>query len=560
VLATGLVTAALSVATPAFAASCSDDGAVLTVDLDRRDRVTVSRTHDGAVHVTDAGGATPESCPDVSLNDVTLIRVQADALRNDSEQVVLDVSNGGFVDSLGRQVGLSVDLGQQGTDRLVVQGGDAGDVLTVLDGGVDLTADGVSGSDVTTNDVETYELRGNDGDDELTGGVGDDVLAGGSGDNALVGGDGQDTVDYSDAFVAVDANLGTGEAAGAGIDTLDGIENLVGTPLDDSLAGDNNDNLIDAGDGDDLIRGFAGRDRLRGGSGDDTVHGNLDSDSIDGQAGSDTLHGDEGGDGIDGGSGEDTLDGGESNDVLDGGGAIDLLFGDSGADRLRAGDGDDELYGDEGGDTLDGQDGADVGFGGTGSDSILGSEGDDDAHGGTGADTLRGGFGADTLRGGEDSDQIAGQRGDDDLQGGAGTDTVSFRGARTGVTVSLAAGEASGDGADVLSDLENVKGSDHADHLRGDGFANVLRGGSGGDWLSGGDGNDGEYGESGNDWLDQGRAPNGGDMLSGGSGSHDVVDPSHRAHRFRVVRDGVSNDGQRGEHDNVQSDIDVIHH
>jgi Ca2+-binding RTX toxin-like protein len=162
------------------------------------------------------------------------------------------------------------------------------------------------------------------------------------------------------------------------------------------------------------------------------------------------------------------------------------------------------------------------------------------------------------LNAGDSSDRLNGHRGDDVLRGAAGNDTASFDGSLFGVTASLVDGAASGDGADALTDIENLSGSHLADSLKGDRFRNQLRGGRGADELAGGFGNDREFGDGGNDVLDQGLARNGGDILSGGDGRRDVVDYSARSHRVRVTRDGSGNDGERREHDTVLRDIDRV--
>ena len=61
------------------------------------------------------------------------------------------------------------------------------------------------------------------------------------GDDTYIGGDGVDGISFSYTNVAngVKADLLTGIATGHGTDTLDGIENLSGTPYRDTLLGDN---------------------------------------------------------------------------------------------------------------------------------------------------------------------------------------------------------------------------------------------------------------------------------------------------------------------------------
>ena len=124
-------------------------------------------------------------------------------------------------------------------------------------------------------------------------------------------------------------------------------------------------------------------------------------------------------------------------------------------------------------------------------DVIGGLGGVDTINGLGGNDNLNGGSGNDALNGGDGDDILIGALGNDALNGGAGVDTADYAGAGAGVTVSLAAGTASGGaGSDALSLVENVTGSAHADTLTGDGNANTLRGGGGIDTLNGGAGSD----------------------------------------------------------------------
>ena len=89
---------------------------------------------------------------------------------------------------------------------------------------------------------------------------------------------------------------------------------------------------------------------------------------------------------------------------------------------------------------------------------------------------------------------LEGGAGADTLDDGRGDDVASYEGSSAGVTVDLSSAAAqTGDGdakGDVLSGIEHVSGSSHADSLTGDTGANALLGGAGDDTLSGGAGAD----------------------------------------------------------------------
>ena len=92
------------------------------------------------------------------------------------------------------------------------------------------TADGLGGNDV---------LLGNAGDDILQGNAGDDILQGGAGDDTLDGGADTDVADYRDATgsIRIDiTDVGTPQdTGGAGVDTLYGIEGVLGSDYDDTF-------------------------------------------------------------------------------------------------------------------------------------------------------------------------------------------------------------------------------------------------------------------------------------------------------------------------------------
>jgi parallel beta-helix repeat protein len=127
--------------------------------------------------------------------------------------------------------------------------------------------------------------------------------------------------------------------------------------------------------------------------------------------------------------------------------------------------------------------------------------------GSRGADALAGSAGADLMVGLEGNDVFIGGAGADEIEGGAGRDTVTYAGALAGVVARLAG---VGSDGDVLTGIEDLTGSDHADRLVGDGAANVLRGGGGADTLEGGAGADRLFGGRGADVLKGGA---GGDVF-----------------------------------------------
>jgi Ca2+-binding RTX toxin-like protein len=459
------------------------------------------------------------------------------------------------------------------------------DVATIIGNNSNNNLYGGSGNDTILGLGGKDKLYGGDGNDLLDGGTSDDTLYGGDGDDTLIGGDGKDklfggagidTADYSgsDVGVIVDLVAGTGTNGDADGDTLDSIENIVGSNYNDRLTGDDGENTLFGGAGNDTLYGGGGNDTLYGGTGNDTLYGGAGNDVLDGGDGNDSLYGGDGNDDLDGGAGNDTLDGGTGNDSLFGGLGNDTLYGGSGNDYLSGGAGNDRLEGGVGDDTLAGGAGADTLYGGEGMDyldysasgsavyinlgagtasggdaegdvlagvdGIFGSAFDDVLigfnnqgfvndvytnvfYGGAGNDYLDGLAGGDTLYGGADNDTIFGGAGNDSLDGGTGNDTL-FGG--TGEdTLDGGAGNDTldgGDGNDTLS------GGDGTDTLYGGAGNDGLYGGDGNDVLFGGDGDDTLFGGAGNDIFYGGA---GADTLFGGAGndtfygsSGDVID------------------------------------
>jgi serralysin len=126
-------------------------------------------------------------------------------------------------------------------------------------------------------------MVGGAGNDTFFGGDGDDRMEGGAGDDILNGNTGRDTAIYTSATAGVTVNLGITTAQntiGAGNDTLNSIERLIGSNFDDTLTGNTSNNVIYGQDGNDVIFGDAGSDVIYGGAGNDILTGGLGQDSF----------------------------------------------------------------------------------------------------------------------------------------------------------------------------------------------------------------------------------------------------------------------------------------
>jgi Ca2+-binding RTX toxin-like protein len=446
------------------------------------------------------------------------------------------------------------------------------------------TATDGSGTDVLQNVEHVIGSPGDDvisGDDfgnALQGGPGNDTIAGDAGDDCILGGDGNDTFDENEGVSVAQGGTGTTNGAdamfgNAGLDdtvTYSSRTARVVVYLEPVFGGDGG--LSDAGDaedgadldgdafaqddeGDDV---FLDTENVIAGSGNDVVwasfRNNRADNELTGGAGNDKLEAGAGNDVFHEGaapSGSDDMDGGTGTDTCDYSlrtGPVTVSFDGADLDG-EAGEGDNcggivdlaipGSFGEVGGDEAEGGpvSSADVEavLGGSGNDVLTGHPtAGDTLSGGAGNDVLSGLGGTDTLDGGTGDDTLAGGAGNDALTGGDGVDTADYASAGPGgVRVSLAAGTATGHGADTLATLENVAGSGFADSLTGDaganslsgrGGADAIQGGDGDDVIGGGDGADELSGGAGNDTLrgasgpDSLRGDAGDDLLAGGPG------------------------------------------
>ncbi|MFO1006110.1 MAG: cadherin domain-containing protein [Planctomycetaceae bacterium] len=169
-------------------------------------------------------------------------------------------------------------IGGTGVDKVTVVGATTGVTLNLTSGEIEMVQAGSSAFnnrfDATgatwavniTGGSGKDTLLGGNMNDTLNGGAGDDTLIGNLGNDLLTGGIGIDTISYQTASSPVTVNLATKKTAGAaGTDTLNGIENVIGSLFSDSITGDAFNNLLDGGDlflGNDTIFGNGGTDSI----------------------------------------------------------------------------------------------------------------------------------------------------------------------------------------------------------------------------------------------------------------------------------------------------------
>jgi Ca2+-binding RTX toxin-like protein len=368
-------------------------------------------------------------------------------------------------------------------------GGPDGDVIngfggadTIDGGGGNDVLDGQVGDDSISGGAGSDLLQGRQGNDTLRGGAGDDFVAGGLGDDVVEGGEGFDRAGHFNTTTGVTVSLllqGQAQDTGIGWDTLIGIEHLSGTPLNDTLIGDENGNFLwGSTGGNDLLVGNGGDDLLQGGFGDHTLDGGAGVDSVavshpDDVRGSVTLSLNRQGEAQDTGQGVMTLIGIENlsgswqDDTLTGDDQANVLAGDGGSDRLVGGAGDDLLLG-------DGYIGVTTGSAGAGPIGVFerGSLEAFDFTRPSDGTVVRYAPGDDTLIGGAGDDTLIGGGGRDLLSGGGGADRFVFLGVE----------DSPAGAADVIRDLGkgdliDLSAIDADSTLEGDQAFVLVRGG-----------------------------------------------------------------------------------
>ena len=284
---------------------------------------------------------------------------------NDTVEEIEVVGGGRFDDTMAGDGTRNYFVGGAGNDSLSGAGGN--DCL--------LGAEPSWGGDHQVC-IQPYRVEAGSGDDVLTGGAGDDLVSGGDGDDVIDGDEGFDRASFSGSASPVFVDLGAGTSTGDGTDSLQEVEEIVGSGFQDTLTGSERaDSLIAYSSAGDVLRGLGGDDfldagiretDLDGGAGNDTVTflwGGPDDDTgfeLDLRTDSDsagnkltsienvlgplyfvavTLHGDDGPNSLTGGGADDRIFGYGGDDVLVGGYGNDELDGGAGEDLLEGGPG-----------------------------------------------------------------------------------------------------------------------------------------------------------------------------------------------------------------------------
>jgi Ca2+-binding RTX toxin-like protein len=171
--------------------------------------------------------------------------------------------------------------------------------------------------------------------------------------------------------------------------------------------------------GQSVYNGTAVVDRIFGGNDNDTLWGNEGNDILESNGGDDRTFGGAGNDIITDLDGADVLEGGDGNDAIDAGPGDDIALSGNGKDFTEGGANDNETFAGPGDDFVNA---------GQGADAVFGDGGDDWIQGGTGQDLLQGDHGApffdDPAETHPGNDVFIGQPGENDYDAEGGDDIM----------------------------------------------------------------------------------------------------------------------------------------
>lgn len=448
-------------------------------------------------------------------------------IRLNSTAVLTDTGGNDIIDGGAGNDTIIEDLGNDtirgGTGNDVISSGQGIDTL-FGDAGND-TLNGGLGNDIINGGADNDILNGDGGNDTLNGDDGLDIIKGGAGADIIDGGNDNDTILLANGDFAAGESL----TGGAGIDnitltnattvnfstgTITTVENLFGSDANDDVT-----YTLQQALGFSTINLNAGVDNSRvqvSGTVNVTALGtpvvtNAENGFLVGSGGNDdvTISGAQlsalifGAGNINMGTGFDTINITSTSVTLNTLGLTNALI--VGLETISAST--------AGAAVTINMSGQTEGF------TLIGGNSNDIITGGSGADNINGGAGNDTIDAGNGNDTIIDISGNDAINGGGGFDTLDYSTAGTWVNVDLSVLTVQNTrmGNDIISNVENLRGSTSNDQLRGDGNNNIIYGGLGADQMWGNGGADTFYGEEGNDdfWVSGTEAYN--DIFNGGA-------------------------------------------
>ncbi len=407
-------------------------------------------------------------------------------------------------------------------------------------------------------------IRGGGGNDYIHSGIGNDDVYVGDGNFTVDGVSGNDYLDMGDITSAVNIDMTVTNGSNyvmvydnnGNVGQFKNFDSIAATNFNDTIIGDNEDNVIRIGSGDDYVHGGNGSDYIHVSTGNNTLIGGNGYDiirfnyvnsgqDINIQAGTasgggyitqfsefeeyrgsiygDTIAGSNTRDLILGGNGQDFIEGGAGNDDLDGQSGSDFVTFTNSSSGVHVDLSADTVYADGHGFSDDIRNFDNI-TGSSHDDLLIGHDDFNAIYAGAGNDTIDGKDGQNKLFGQAGDDLfIAGGLGDHTYIGGEGDDTVDYDTSEVAINARLHVEEVTSSQFDEeVKGIENFLGSSHNDRFELYGAVNFellsINGKGGADEfvtdasqfgfatkLNGGAGNDSvtlSYGTLGNDGSD----------------------------------------------------------
>jgi Ca2+-binding RTX toxin-like protein len=279
-------------------------------------------------------------------------------------------------------------------------------------------------------------IKGNGFNNRFEGADGDDTFIASLGSDIIRGDAGVDLISFAQLGLAATVSLATGTyTAGTATGTLNSVENVTGSALNDTITGNAANNVIDGGAGSDILNGGAGVDTLKITANTAAPYNqgafvNLTTGLSQSYGQTDTISNFEN---VIGSDAKDFITGNAGNNVISSGAETDVIYATQGIDTYDGGAG---IY-----DSVNftGQPGATANLatglysfdannygtmvniehltGGAGNDILTGNAALNKIDGGAGSDILAGGLGNDQMWAGTGSDRLIADGGNDELSG-----------------------------------------------------------------------------------------------------------------------------------------------
>lgn len=536
--------------------------------LEGNDTYIIDNNNDIVVEEVNQGTDTAKSSVTrvLSENIENLVLVGTDSINGTGNKLRNNITGNNGANILDGKSGPDILTGLAGNDTYFVDN-IQDSLIEKANQGTDTVQSSVSWS--LAKEFENLSLLGSKSID-ATGNGNDNILIGNSGSNNIIGEGGADTLDGAggrddltggignDIYIVDNTGDICNEKPNEGEDEIrstvnwtlgDDFENLTlvgskkikgyGNKLNNTLVGNDENNLLDGYSGSDKMEGRLGDDIYivdnakdktleKINQGVDIVRSSINWKLADNIEELELI-----------GTANLKATGNKLENSIMGNDGDNLIDGNQGADKMSGMKGDDTYL-------VDNKDDKVVEKNKQGTDSIetalsfkLPNHVENLTITGSSKVTAEGNKLGNEILGNKKENTLNGGMGDDTIDGGKGIDLLLLSKKNNSLNLSIADAQKTGDGTMMIKNIENIDGGKGNDLLTGSKLKNTLLGGSGNDKLNGAQGNDYLDGGDGNDHLIGG---SGKDTLMGGNGKDTFEARSEKGHIIIVdFENGVDN-------------------